>query len=191
MKKVLALILVALAFNVNAQEFKKFKVGLGLGYASPSGSGAKGGVLVYMEPAYRVTDQIQVGLRMESAVLVRGLSNADGSAVDFDASAIGSYTVNAQYYFNNNGFRPFVGAGLGVFPLAAISADINGNSTSTDLVKKETKFGFYPRAGFDAGHFTFSIDYNLIPVTKVGGDVEVKNSYLGFRIGAFFGGGRK
>ena len=37
---------------VQAQDFKKFKVGLGVGYALPSDG--SGGVLLYLEPMYRV-----------------------------------------------------------------------------------------------------------------------------------------
>lgn len=170
----------------HAQEFKKFKVGVGVGYAMASGKGAKGGVIATVEPAYRISDIIQVGLRWESAAIVRGASEDVG--MDLDVAAIGSYSLNGQYYFGNEGFRPFVGAGLGLFSLAAVKID--GSGDAGVIAASENKFGFYPRVGFDAGHFTLSLDYNLIPATKVDGG-EFKNSYIGFRIGGFFGGGRK
>ncbi len=46
MKKLLmiAVAVVMFAGVANAQEFKPFKIGLGLGYANPSGEGAGGGV---------------------------------------------------------------------------------------------------------------------------------------------------
>jgi hypothetical protein len=189
MKKNSILLLFVLATGIvaNAQEFKKFKVGIGAGYAMASGEGASGGVLLTLEPAYRVMDQLSVGLRIESAIITRGLSEDPGN-VSFDIAAIGSYTVNGQYYFNNNSFRPFVGAGLGLYSLAAVKID----GADGDAGEAESKFGFYPRVGFDFGHFTFAIDYNIIPSTKlVNSDAEFKNSYIGFRIGGFFGGGRK
>ena len=186
---ILSLLCLALTVVVNAQEFKKFKVGVGGGYAMPGGEGAKGGILFYLEPAYRINDQIAAGLRMESALLVRGYSEDIGS-VDLDIAGIGSYTLNGQYYFNNNGFRPFAGFGFGLYSLAAVKLDSDVTTTG-DLAKAESKFGFYPRVGFDAGHFTLSLDYNLIPATKVDGGGEFKNSYLGIRIGGFFGGGKK
>ena len=66
------------------------------------------------------------------------------------------------------------------------------NGGDVELSESESKFGFYPRIGFDAGHFTIALEYNMIPATKVEGiDGEFKNSYLGIRIGGFFGGGRK
>jgi hypothetical protein len=48
---VLFLALVAVSASY-AQEFKPFRVGLGLGYAIPSGAGAGGGVLITFEPSY-------------------------------------------------------------------------------------------------------------------------------------------
>lgn len=181
----------AMLFTVaaNAQEFKKFKVGVGAGYAVPSGSGAKGGLLWTVEPSYRVSDALALGLRIEGAVLVRGFSEDLGDELDFDIAGITSYTVNAQYYLSNNSFRPFVGAGLGMYSLAAVSLEMEGDDVGS-LAAAETKFGFYPRVGFDAGHFTLALEYNLIPATEaVEGDV--KNSYIGIRVGGFFGGGRK
>jgi hypothetical protein len=188
MKKTTILFFVGCVMTIaaHAQEFKKFKVGVGVGYARASGKGAKGGVLATLEPAYRISDIIQVGLRIESAVVVRG--GADDYGLDLEGAAIGSYSLNGQYYFSNESFRPFVGAGLGMYSLAALKLEESG--AIGEIAASEGKFGFYPRVGFDAGHFTLSLDYNFIPATKVDG-AEFKNSYLGFRIGGFFGGGRK
>jgi hypothetical protein len=189
MKKITSVLclLVITAIAVHAQDFKKFRVGVGAGYAMPGGEGAKGGVCFYMEPGYRINDAMIVGLRMESAVVVRGYSEDIGSA-DLDIAGIGSYTINGQYYFSNEGFRPFAGLGLGIYSLAAVKFD-DGGATET-AVQSESKFGFYPRVGFDAGHFTLQLEYNLIPATEYAGG-EFKNSYLGIKVGGFFGGGRK
>lgn len=185
MKKIFLLCLfAACAYSTSAQEFKKFSVGLGLGYAKPGGEGAGGGILVALEPAYRVNDALQVGLRLETAIVARGLSE---STADFDASAAGinSYTINGKYYFSNNSFRPFVGAGVGLYSLAAISF-------GTAEAKSESKIGFYPRLGFDLGHFNITLDYNIVSPSKFeGSNVETKNSYFGIRLGGFFGGGKK
>jgi len=192
MKKTSLLLLVCLAFTVavKAQEFKKFKVAVGGGYASPAGSGAKGGVLFYIEPAYRIQDNISVGLRWEQALVVRGFSEDVPSGVDLNIAGIGSYTLNGQYYFNNNNFRPFVGLGFGIYNLAAVKYDAGGQ-TDQVAVASGSKVGFYPRVGFDLNHFNVSIDYNVVGATKADGGGEFKNSYLGVRIGGSFGGGRK
>lgn len=193
MKKVTILFFMScvMILSAHAQEFKKFKVGVGLGYAMAGGEGAKGGVLFAIEPAYRITDAIQVGLRWETAALVRGFSEPIPDEVSLDIAAIGSFSLNGQYYFSNGSFRPFVGAGIGLYSLAAVKYD-DTDADNFEIAASQNKVGFYPRVGFDAGHFSMSLDYNLIPATKAeeaGGDF--KNSYLGIRIGAFFGGGRK
>jgi hypothetical protein len=83
-------------------------------------------------------------------------------------------------------FRPFVGLGLGLFSLASVSSD------NIELVAAETKFGFYPRIGFDLGHFNLNVEYNFIPATEIDGtDVKVQNSYTGIKLGFFLFGGRK
>lgn len=191
MKKITSVLCLILfvAVAAHAQDFKKFRVGVGGGYAMPGGEGAKGGVCFYLEPGYRVNDALIVGLRMESAVIVRGFSEDIGTA-DLDIAGIGSYTLNGQYYFSNEGFRPFAGLGFGLYSLAAVKYDADG-SGSTEAAAAESNFGFYPRVGFDSRHFTLQIEYNIIPATKVDGGGEFKNSYLGIKVGGFFGGGRK
>src|SRR5690606_27365452 len=171
------LFLVAItAAGASAQEFKTFRVGLGAGYAMPGGKGAKAGALFYLEPGYRISDQLLANLRMEWAVIARGF--ADEQSAEVDVAAMGSYTLNGQYYFNNNNFRPFAGLGLGIYSLAAVSVEASAGGGSVDAVAAKSKFGFYPRVGFDAGHFQFSLDYNIVPETN-----GVKNSYLGIRLG--------
>jgi hypothetical protein len=189
MKKITSVLCLILfvAVAAHAQDFKKFRVGVGGGYAMPGGEGAKGGVCFYLEPGYRVNDALIVGLRMESAVIVRGFSESDPQTADLDIAGIGSYTLNGQYYFSNEGFRPFAGVGFGMYSLAAVKID----GANDNVASAETKIGFYPRVGFDARHFTLQIEYNLIPATKVDGGGEFKNSYLGIKVGGFFGGGRK
>lgn len=193
MKKLLLLFVLVstIAFSVDAQDYKKFRVGLGLGYASPSGDGAKGGVLLYLEPGYRINDDILLNLRLESAIMARGVEGADESA-SFSVSSSGSYTLNGQYYFTKNNFRPFVGLGFGMYSIVAASVDVGGQNVA--LGQDEGKFGFYPRVGFDAGHFHMTIDYNLIGKSTAdigfGETIEQKNSYLGLRLGFHIGGGR-
>ena len=99
-------------------------------------------------------------------------------------------TLNTQYYFHDNYVRPFIGAGLGLFSLAAVKFNTaTDNSIDANEVKAETRFGFYPRIGIDAGHFNFTIDYNFIPKTNTPGIGEVNNNYLGIRAGFSIGGG--
>lgn len=189
---VIALFLASMSM-VQAQDFKKFKVGLGLGYGVPSDG--DGGILVYLEPMYRLQDQIAVGLRLESAAFLG--QPISGTPYKTSAFGIGSACVSGQYYFLNGTFRPFVGAGLGMFSIAAASAD-TGTGTSFTINAAATVFGFYPRVGFDLGHFNFLIDYNIIPeqTTTVnlgafGTTTSTSNyTYIGIKIGASIGGGK-
>ena len=179
------------AVAVNAQEFKKFRVGIGGGYASASGTGAKGGILIYCEPAYRVMDQLLVGVRFEAAAMIRGYEESVETS-SISASLSGAQGVFGQYYFSNNTFRPFVGLGLGLNKIATAAASFEGEAYAA---LDESKFGFFPRIGFDVSHFTLSIDYNMIGPSTLegssGGELKTKNNYIGIRFGGFFGGGRK
>ena len=181
MKKNLLVVFFALcALGVNAQDFKPFQLYLGLGYAMPSDGG--GGILFDIEPAYRINDALAVGLRLESAAMAKSVGTEDGKI-----SGVGSYTVNGKYYLSDNNFRPYVGAGLGLFALGSV--EVSGGGT-TGGIEAGTTFGFYPRIGFDAGHFNINVDYNIIGSTQVSSG-DIKNSYIGIRIGGFFFGGRK
>lgn len=195
MKKLVLLVVIftVVVGNSFGQDFKKFKVGIGIGYGQPSDG--SGGILIYLEPAYRVMDQLSVGLRIETAAFLD--KPISGTSYTTGAFGVGSYTVNGQYYFSNNNFRPFVGVGLGMFTTAAASANINGSSYS--ITASTSLFGFYPRVGFDLGHFNFSIDYNIMPAQEttvdlgaLGTSKQTTNySYIGIRLGASIGGGRK
>lgn len=202
MKK-LFLVLVSgaiLSFTAVAQEsgsaggLKPFKVDVSVGYAIPGGSGAKGGVLFAIEPKYAVIPNLAVGLRMEGAVVARGYSGIENNdEVDVDVKASASYLLTGDYYFTDNySFRPFGGVGGGIYSIAAAAITHNGSTASAGA---DTKFGGLVRAGFEAGHFRLGIEYNIVPTTKListGSEtVTSKNGYIGIKIGACIGGGRK
>lgn len=193
MKKLLLVVLGVFMFASAsyAQDFKPFKIGLGLGYAIPGGEGAGGGILLYGEPMYRINDAIAVGLRLESALVAKAQINPDGTWGETSIAGIGSYTLSGQYYFSNGGFRPLVGAGMGLYSVSAVSMGTDNTNAGGG-----TKFGFYPRVGFDAGHFNFLMEYNLVPSSEIesmsGGEpIQVKNSYFAIKVGASILGGRR
>lgn len=172
-----------------AQDFKPFKVGLHLGYAAPSDGG--GGVAFAFEPAYRINDAIAVGLRVEAAALAKVVGEQEA-----EISTSGSYTLFGQYYFSNNNFRPFVGLGAGLFSNATV--EFSDDFVNSDL-DPSPSFGFFPRVGFDLGHFNFLFDYNIIGATDevdvpgfgtVELEDEIKNSYFSVKVGFSIGGGR-
>jgi len=177
MKKLLLIAaFIACVFTAKSQTYRAFKVDIGLGYAIPSasGSGTKAGVTFTVQPHYRVSDDLAVGLRIEGAAL--GYQTGSTSD-DTKVSVLVSYCATGEYYLMDGGFRPFVGAGAGFFTQSSINID---NSTYT--VPSATKFGFFPEVGVEAGHFRLSADYNILPD---------KAGYLAFKIGFFIGGGKK
>ena len=184
MKKLLLLVvLVCASVWANAQAttysqvYKVFKVDVGLGYAIPSdGSGTKAGVTFTVEPHYRITDDLAVGLRFEGA----GIGYVDQFNDKAKVSLLTSYCPTLEYYFMDEGFRPFVGAGAGLFTQKAIAESDGSGNTVTG--PSTTKFGVFPRIGFEAGHFRFAASYDILGNNA---------NYASFGIGAFFGGGRK
>ena len=200
---VLAVLVMAFSVKTFAQkekkeggEFKKFKVDVSLGYALPtsSGGGSKGGVLFAIEPKYAVINQLSIGLRMEAAVTVSGISVSSGTlSNNASAKASGSYILTADYYFTNNDLRPFLGAGAGLFTTAG--ADLNSNNSN---VGSDTKFGGIVRGGIEYKHLRLGVEYNLIGKTTVPASTnpvspayDIKNGYIGIKLGVCIGGGRK
>jgi hypothetical protein len=159
--------------------YHAFKVDLDLGYAIPSvstGSGTKAGATFTIEPHYRLSDDLAIGFRFEGAAL--GYEQDNGTTDKVKVSLLTSYAPTIEYYFADGGFRPFAGAGAGIFSQESVTGS-NGNAT---LVPGASRFGFFPRVGFEAGHFRMSAAYDV-----VGNNA----SYLAFTIGFFFGGGKK
>lgn len=185
-----------MSYSAIAQEsdLKPFKVDVSLGYAIPGGSGSKGGVLFAVEPKYAVMSRLAVGLRMEAAVIARfGGYDAEGYPNDVSVKAAGSYLATGDYYFSDNySFRPFAGAGAGIFSLA--SAEIN---STEEGVTAGNKFGGVVRAGIEVSHFRVGFEYNIVPKTTFSGfdnngepaTLTSKNSYIGIKLGVCLGGG--
>jgi hypothetical protein len=196
MKKICIVFLLSLAITVaSAQDYKKFKVGLGIAITAPQPIGP----LITFEAAYRVSDNLAIGLRIDDWVYSSYNFYGDGGGFRV---MFGSFSLNGQYYLSANKFRPFVGGGVGMFNVYERTITDRGHPYLHDF---QRKFGFYPRVGFDAGHFSLSLDYNFIQASTVTHPTgyysvtgvpfyttyEVKQGYASLRIGLFFGGGKK
>ena len=132
----------------NAQEYKKLRVGVGTGYANVVqeyiGYKNVNQVLFYLEPSFRLNDEISVGVRLEIT----------------PGKSVASYTINGQYYWirkSKSDLRPFVGWGIGFYH-PYLSGDPYYGTTSRS---EQTVFGFYPRIGFDYHHLSMLIDWNI------------------------------
>jgi outer membrane protein X len=202
MKNLLAIFILfsTITLSTNGQDavhLKPFKVDLSIGYAIPGGEGVKGGIILALEPKYAVIPNLAVGLRMEGAIIAKFSGyDEDGNAMDTKVKAAGSYLATGDYYFTNNyALRPFAGAGAGIFSIAGIEV----NSTS-GKVSGGSEFGGMLRAGIEAGHFRIGLEYNMVPKTTFEGydsdgnyrtGLTSSNSYIGIKIGACIGGGKK
>ncbi|MES2850293.1 MAG: outer membrane beta-barrel protein [Bacteroidota bacterium] len=153
--------------------FKKFKVDVSLGYAKPQSDDTDGGVIFVIEPKYAVLNQLSVGLRMEGAGLARVGSDGESGKVRI----LGSYVATGDYYFTNNRFRPFAGAGGGIFTMASVDIE-----DSDETIPMSSSFGFMVRTGFEYGHLRLGLEYNIL---------KDKAGYFGVKLGACIGGGRK
>ena len=169
--------------------FKKFKVDISLGYAVPQGSTAgsnfNGGVIFAIEPKYALIDPLSIGFRFEEAATVHEYSNINSSYSSKDnGKATISYLFTGDYYFSNKSFRPFVGAGAGLFTFANFDSttNISIGGSSAGSIPVTSNFGFMMRVGFEAGHFRLGVEYNFVGSGA---------SYLGIKLGACIGGGRK
>jgi outer membrane protein X len=169
--------------TTSATTYKSFKVDLGFGYAIPtanSGGGTKAGATFTIQPHYRLSDDLALGLRLEGAGL--GYVNENSSDTKAKVSLLISYCATAEYYLADGGVRPFVGAGVGFFTQSSITADSESENNTGQLVAGGTKAGFFPEVGLEAGHFRLSADYDV---------VGNNNNYFAFKVGFFFGGGKK
>ena len=198
MKRILLLVFVLGAFSAKAQEFKPFKVNVSIGYAKALGEGLSGGVLFAIEPKYGVSDHFDVGVRIETAGIARGVTLSNNNQTyTGKASAFTSALATGTYLIGTGGIRPFIGLGAGIYSVGSSDtfSVTNGQNVPDNVtLTTETKFGGMVRAGIKAGHFVVGVEYNAVPTTAVklsNTTIDSKNAYLGIKIGFDIGGGRK
>jgi hypothetical protein len=193
MKKIILAIIGILAFeNGYSQEEGKFRVGLDLGYAAPTNGG--GGIMFSIEPKYNIKDNMNVGLRIGGAGMAREVES-DGITISGNLSANGSYVATYDYYFSREGktFVPYLGAGAGYYELANLEFD--NVSSGSYQVDGNGKMGGLLRGGFEWSKFRMGLECNLVPKSTLkntnGANVgSISNSYFGFHLGFYVGGGK-
>lgn len=193
MKKIiLSVFIVVLSWSGYAQKEGGFRVGLDLGVVPANGGG---GVLFSLEPKYNIKDNMNVGLRIGLAAIVRDV-NDSGSTTSAKVSANGSYVATYDYYFNGagNSFVPYLGAGAGYFSVANVAFDDTNNSNYVNI-DATGKLGGLVRGGFEWSKFRMGLEYNLVPestLQDINGTNKgtVANSYVGIHLGFYVGGGK-
>ena len=170
--------------NVNAQtQFKPFRVDLGLGVAIPK-HGV--GFVFNVEPKYAVIPQLSVGLKIEGDAIVKDLKlDRSGDVAEGVAQGVFSILAAADYHLMQKNFRPFAGAGFGIYSIAA--GDIETNTSTSDEIDGVTNFGVMLRAGFDISHFRLALAYNFAGKDNL----KNKSDFFSITVGAYFGGGRR
>ncbi|MFC5684592.1 hypothetical protein ACYE2N_06890 [Flavobacterium sp. MAHUQ-51] len=194
MKKIILTAIAAFALgNVYSQEQGKFRVGLDLGYTVPSNGG--GGLLFSIEPKFNIKDNMNVGLRIGGAAMIRDIET-EGETTSAKISANGSYVGTYDYYFNGSGssFVPYLGGGVGYYSIANVEFD-DIDSSSDATLDASGKMGGLIRGGFEWGKFRMGLEYNFVPksdLQNMSGEkiASVSNTYLGIHLGFYLGGGK-
>ena len=175
-----------------AQKEGGFRVGLDLGVVPTNGGG---GALFSLEPKYNIKDNMNVGLRIGIAAIVRDI-NDSGTTTSAKVAANGSYVATYDYYFNGAGksFVPYIGAGAGYYSIANVELDDTNNSNDVN-VDATGKMGGLVRGGFEWGKFRMGLEYNLVPESTLqdnngNNQGTVANSYVGIHLGFYVGGGK-
>lgn len=195
MKKIILLLAVLAFSNGYSQEEGKFRVGLDFGYVPASGGG---GGLISLEPKFNIKDNMNVGLRLGAAAVVRDLVSNDNDEFSAKVAGISSFVGTYDYYFNKSGssFAPYIGGGVGYYSLANVEVD--DADANEDVVLNPAVsgvFGGLIRGGFEWAGFRMGLEYNFLPqsdIENIDGDKvgTAKNAYLGIHIGFFVGGGK-
>ena len=196
-------LLTVLVGSSQAQNLKPFHlylaVGPSLALSHPIDDSECGcGIVLSAELAYRISDIISVGARLQFGALNRTVKrNIQGDKfLSRDFATVSSLTYYGKYYFSNASFRPYGGFGTGVYWFIEEFTTDRAIYFSDDI--GGVLFGVYPRIGFDWGRFNCNIDVNLIPGIdteareRAGrGTATVKNSHLTFTLGFFLFGGKR
>ena len=194
MKNYLAGLFILVTLSATAQEYKPFKVNLSVGIAKPLNAGVSGGVLFAVGPKYGISDNVDIGLRLELAAVARGVQ-VNGNTTTSDLGAFSSALLTGNYLFGTGNVRPFLGAGVGLYNIGAAGTvtAISGQPAQDVTFVNDTKFGGMIRGGIKAGHFVAAVEYNAAPTTSTTvrtTKVSSENAYLGIKVGFDIGGGR-
>jgi outer membrane protein X len=187
MKKLVLISTVILLFSAPIQaqySYKPFRVDLGFGISVPTGSNSTGwGVLLRAEPKYSFHEQMSGGLRQEFNMLLQSKLDSNSEFESINVIVNGSTLATFDYHFNTASFRPFVGAGLGIYTSGSATVS---KETTDEPVKLKRKAGGMIRAGFDVAHFRLSLEYNIAGKTQ-----DINLNYFAVVFAGYIGGGKR
>ncbi|GAB3887513.1 porin family protein [Spirosoma agri] len=201
MRKPLFLAFLLISSVAVAQRFDPFKLNASVGYASPadrSGNkdGSKPGFVYSLEPQFGLTRHFDIGIRFEQAFIQR--PEVLGNLIYFDSQAksIMSGALTLNYVVGRSvAFRPYVGAGIGLYRAAGSEQQVMGaaNTTLFYTLPVTNKMAGLFRVGIKFWQFNVEAAYNRIDDTTVTNEFTNakligKNEYFSLKAGYTLGG---
>ena len=141
----------------------KFAAGLGTTWRHKENFLDASALSLSIEPSYRMTNFIALGLRGEYTFMKSYLAGIGRIKSD----PIGSISATADVIkLWNNRFAPFIGLGAGVYFLGTGEYPANDNPIQEGVVKVReglgNRFGISPRIGVNIMSFSIAIEMHLI-----------------------------
>lgn len=185
MKQNFILLAIGLIVAISAEAQDKFiKVDTNIGAAMTFGELNSFGISAAAEPKFFINPQLAVGLRLEGAVLFAGSVSGD-QEFDIGLSSRAAQLLKAEYYFGEDGTRPFAGLMTGRY----VQANIGSSSQGEASITAGTFFGFAPEIGITFNNFRLSAIYHVVPGTDllvgagVGSPPEISRNYMVIQLG--------
>ena len=201
MRKLFFSVLVLIPFITNAQNTKPFKVNVAAGYAatadySNSDAISKAGFVYAIEPQYRIIGNLDIGIRVEQALIQRPEFIDKIIVFQTNAKAITSGVLTATYSINiGSQFQPFVGIGGGLYHTdPSAQSDTRFGTTTQYPLPATNAVGGMARVGVKVKRVSLVADYNLVSdasvtVSATNRTLVAKNSYFSVKVGFTIGGG--
>ncbi|MEH0158329.1 outer membrane beta-barrel protein [Limibacter armeniacum] len=192
----LILIITLLAVNDTQAQYRrrhksdnKFKVGLAGLYALSTDKGLGGdGVGFYVHPQYNVNEQFSVGLQagviLSSAEELQVEDLPEGAIEPSDPTII-PVLLTGEFYFSDRVVRPFIGLGVGMYKMSAVTYKFDDNFSSIDSFESEpiNNYGLAPKLGLQMGPVDLSVAYHMTG--------EGIADFATFNLGFTIGGGKR
>ena len=179
-----------------AQRAKPFKVKIGGGYALPAyqssnATDSKGGFVYLIEPQYEIMRNLDLGVRLEQALVKRAEFLDNVIYYQSKAKSVSSALVTANYTIPiGSSLRAYLGVGTGLY---YVDASEQVNQTIRYPLPATTTIGGMGRVGVKFSLVYLEADYNLIGDTNVTNNASrltltAKNSYFSVKAGITIGG---
>lgn len=186
MKKLLFVVVAMLMFGFSSTSFAQIKVGATAGLALPMGDfgeawkmGFGGGI----EGKYFISEKLALGASL-------GYYAFSAKDIDTDLKSEGasdpSFSImpilaTVDYFFTAEGFKPFIGAGVGLFSMKSkVSVPFFGDVETTS-----SELGIAPTVGFLYG-ISDKLDFNVNAKYNMIFTEGSSTSYLGVNAGILF-----